>query len=348
MKKLLFCLVLAMPLVSQAITISVNRITCGSLGAQCDDLEDALRAEANKNTPNVSIDKYAGGISNSVYFAAQGQSSEYADDFSIFSVKATGATAVQGIDFSDLSKLEDEASGAEGIGIGASLSVGINLDLLPINKIGFLDLSKMDLFMTFMSYKIDQDLGETGAEGELSSFGVHARYRLFDSISFVPFNLLKWGGVQVHTGFLKNSMKIDLVQSLDDQRASTAGGAATADFNNASVNFGIDSNVMTIPVEVSTSFTLGYVLSLYTGVGVDFVSGETDIDLTAGGDISGTGGYRGTISASESGSGEANAVNQRAFLGAQFNLPIVKFYTHVNKALGEDLLSVGAGAKIAW
>jgi hypothetical protein len=49
-----------------------------------------------KITPDVSIDKYADGISNATGFAMKGQNSDYAENFNWFVFKPSFGLAVQG------------------------------------------------------------------------------------------------------------------------------------------------------------------------------------------------------------------------------------------------------------
>ena len=198
-----------------------------------------------------------------------------------------------------------------------------------------------------MSYNVDQDLDESKAEGDISSLGVMARYRILDGIDFIPGSLLSWGGVFLHTGFQRSSFELDLTQSFNDETINVSGGAS-ANLSNASAKFNLESTTTTIPVEVSTYLRAGYIFTLFGGAGFDLVTGSTDASLDASGSVSGTGGYSTTISANESDSGDADPTNLRAFGGLQFNIPFVRLALQLNKGLGNDLFGVNFGAKILW
>ncbi len=340
MKKLLLAGCLLASVSTYAVTIDVATPSCGSLStAQCNALTTELKSVVNEDLPDVSIDKYAVGIANANGFAYKGMGSDYSDIFSYFMVRTAGGLAVQG----DL----DDAESAEGIGIGAAFTAGLNLDLLPVDKVGPVDLSKLDVFVSFMSYNVDQDLDESKAEGDISSLGVMARYRILDGIDFIPGSLLSWGGVFLHTGFQRSSFELDLTQSFNDETINVSGGAS-ANLSNASAKFNLESTTTTIPVEVSTYLRAGYIFTLFGGAGFDLVTGSTDASLDASGSVSGTGGYSTTISANESDSGDADPTNLRAFGGLQFNIPFVRLALQLNKGLGNDLFGVNFGAKILW
>lgn len=343
---LLGMMISALPLAASAITINVTPTNCGTLpgsttdngGTACGEMNNAIRTEVNSDVPEVDIDKYGDGVSNSTSFAMKGQGSDYSDNFSYFVFKPSIGLAAQG----DVNKPEK----AEGVGIGGALTVGLNLDLLPVDKLGSIEFKKMDLFVSFMSYNLDQDQDSTSFNGDINSFGVHARYRIVDGKDIAPGYLLEWGGVHLHTGFQFNKMSMKMTQSFKDQTVTSNGQTAT--FGNSSATFTLDSKATSIPVEVSTYLRMLYAFTLYGGLGFDYVMGSTDIDLSAGGTATTTQGYSATISASETGSGKPDATNFRSFLGLQVNVPFVRLFVHVNKGLGNDLVGANAGVKILY
>ncbi|MBT4792784.1 MAG: hypothetical protein HON90_14510 [Halobacteriovoraceae bacterium] len=348
MKKLLLGGLFCLSFSSYAVTVSVTHnpaTDCpGTMTTvQCTALVAEVNSFVNADMPDVSIDKYGTGVANASGFAYKGLGSDYSDNFDIFMVRVGGGLAVQG----DLETPES----AEGVGFGAAATIGINLDLLPINKVGPIDLSKMDLFVSFMSYDTEQDLDSGTGEFDISHFGLMARYHLIDSISFIPGGVLKWGGIFLHTGLQRSSMKAKLSQTFENETVDVSGGF-TADLVNTSAVFTLESTNTTIPVEVSTYLQAAYVFTFFGGLGFDLVTGGTDVDLTAGGTAQGstgpTSGFQATITANESSSGDADATNFRGFVGAQFNIPFFKIYAQMNKGLGNDQIGVNLGAKILW
>lgn len=342
MKKLSF-LALFAAFGAQAVNVSVTVNNCGGLGpADCNSLRDQIKEDINEDLPDVSIDKYADGISDATGFAQKGQTSEYGRDFDLFVIRGGAGVAVKG-------EIDDMES-AEGIGIGGTVGAMINMDILPIAKLGFIDFSKLDLGFSFMSYQMDQEVDAATFDGKIAAFNIMARYRLVDGVDIVSGNLVRWGGVHLHTGFQRSSMKLDLVQDFKDEKVEESGNSAT--FQNGKASFGIDSQVSAIPVEISTSIRLAYAFSLYAGLGFDIVSGSTDIDFDASGNIVGDGGaaagFDADIAANEGGDGTPMGTNKRVFGGLQINVPLVSIFAHVNKGLGDDLLGVNAGLKVYW
>jgi hypothetical protein len=343
MKKLMMSALLGVSLSASAVTVEVNNVVCGPVaaGALCDGLTAELKSAVNQDLPEVSIGEYGTGLANANNFAYKGITSDYSDAFDYFMVRGAGGLAVDG----DLDKPES----ASGVGVGASVTVGINLDVLPVDKIGPIDLSKMDLFVSFMGYDLDQEIEESKLEGEISNFSVMARYQIIEGKDFIPGYLLQWGGVFLHTGFQKSSSEISFTQSFEDQTVES--GSNTASFGDTTAKFSIETSTMAIPVEVSTFIRAAYVFTLYGGAGFDLVSGSTDVGLAAKGTASGTGiatGYSADIVASESDSGDADATNMRAFAGLQFNVPLFRLYAQMNTGLGNDLVGFNLGAKILF
>ena len=343
MKKLLIgALTASLSLSVMAVDITVNNTACGGgLTAQnCADLDAEIRSSLGDDLPEANIDDYAVGIANANNFAQNGTNSDYSDRFTYFTAKINGGLAVQGE--------VDDPGAADGIGIGGGLSFGLNLDLLPVDKIGPVDLSKMDLFVSFLSYNADQDNDDLTLEGKISSFSVMARYQIMEGKDIVPGYMLEWGGVFLHTGFRRSTMKIEAISTFDNEEVEVDGN--TAEITDTTVGFEIDSTTMSIPVEVSTYLRAAWAFTFFGGAGFDFVTGSTDVDLTADGTANLTSGgtYTSDISASEDGSGDAEATNFRAFGGLQVNLPFTRVYVQATKGLGNDLIGVNAGLKVLW
>jgi len=344
MKKLLLGAVLAtLSLSSYAVTVTVNNTSCTgayATGTICDQLDAEIKKMVDDDLPDASIGDYGTGLANANGFAQKGLGSDYSDKFTYFMVRGGVGAAVDG----DLSKPES----ADGFGFGAAVTAGINLDLLPIDKIGPVDLSKMDLFVSMMSYNVDSEDKDFTAKGDFSHFSVMARYQIMEGKDIFPGHMLEWGGVFLHTGLQRSSFKADLTSSFKDQTVTVSGQDAT--FGNTNATFNLETTTTTIPIEVSTYLRTIWALTFSGGAGFDLVSGTTDVSLSASGSVIGStgGNFQTDITASESDSGKADATNFRAFGGVQFNLPFFRIYAHVNKGIGNNLVGANVGAKILW
>ena len=192
-------------------------------------------------------------------------------------------------------------------------------------------------------------------KGEIANFTFVARYSLLDEVNFQSPNMLQWGGVMLHTGFQFSSMNIQLQQSFDDKSVSTTVGAQSISAGLSGLEAGVEinSSVKVIPIEISTSLRLLYALTLYTGLGFDYVvSSKAEVELSGRGTInassSGALNYSGTLAADEKVSGEGDTGSTRVFAGAQINLPHFRVYTHINKTFSNDILALNGGIKILW
>lgn len=337
-------LAFSVSLTAQAIDITVNNVQCTGAyasGTICDQLDAEINNLVEEDLPDVSIGEYGTGISNANGFAYRGLGSDYSDSFDIAAVRLGGGLAVEG----DLS----DAESASGVGVGAALSVGVNMGILPIDKIGPVEMDKLDVFFSFMSQNLDQDIEDSTVEGDLSYLGIMARYHIMEGYDILPGNMLSWGGVYVHTGIQRSSWSVDLTQAFDDETVEVSGQDAT--FGNSSARFGIESSTLSIPIEVSTHLRTVWAFTFFGGAGLDLVlDGSTDVELEASGSVTGTtgGNYQTDISASEDDSGEADATNLRAFGGVQFNIPFARLTTQFNKGLGNDLNGFNIALKILY
>lgn len=340
MKRLLFLAMLA-PALSHALTIDFQPTAACIAAPGCQDALQDAEDQANSELPPVDEDTYAEGISNSNVMTYKGMGTDYADNFSLFTIKASGGAGVQsdGLDFEDTDKLE-------GIAAGGTVTIGLNLDLLPVDKIGAIEFKKLDLFFNFMSYSLDQELDSFNFKGDISAMGFFARYRLIDPVDIVPGYMLEWGGLHLHTGLQRSSMNLNLSQNFKGQETS---GSYTVNYD-ADAVFDIDSSVTSIPVELSTYLRAAYVFTLYGGAGFDMNMGNTDVTLDGDGDLTedGSGAKVGDVVADGEGSGSPVATNFRAFAGLQFNVPFVRVYAQANKMLGQDVVSAQLGAKFSW
>jgi hypothetical protein len=343
MKKLLGLLLLSTSFASQAQIFDITINDCGGLSTtQCSQIENELEDSANADLPDVSLSKYADGIANSVALAPKGLDTDYANDFDLFLVGVGGGLAVDG----DLSKPES----ASGVGFNGAILAGVPLKLLPVKKLGPVDLNKAQLFFSFFSYSLNQKQDESEFTGKLNTMGAHVRYQLVDPKTVLPGYMLQWGGVHLHTGFQISKNKLGVESSIPDTETELDGApGTTASFENGTAEFTIDTSTTSIPVELSTYARFLYVFTLYGGVGMDFNSGKTDIDFESGGDIVGSGlatGLDANASLDESESGKVKGSWFRYFAGLQFNIPFVRLYAQLQKA--GDVQAVQAGLKILY
>lgn len=361
MKKLLMLALLLTSGLSYGQLLKVS-LTCtgGALSqSDCDRMAADMQNSVNdQGVPESNINDYTTSMAEAISISTAGQGSDYANLFDIFVLSinpiAVGASV-------DLNNLDNADSG--GVALSPAMTLGVNLDVLPVDKIAGVELKDFDLFFSYFSQKNDKLLDEDGTTigGEITNFATHVRYKWKPGASALG-GLFAWNGVQLHTGyrFAKNKLDARFDITDIDPIDLDADGDGTNDFqmniNNAFASASIESTSHTIPVEISTAARVLYLFTFYSGLGFDYnLKSESEIGVNTGGTIAseanagGTGTtVSGSIAAGESATGDGSATNFRGFFGVQANLWALKVGAQVQKSLSNDTLAVNVGAKIAW
>jgi hypothetical protein len=325
-----------------------NRAGLGGAGTL---VMDMLEDEVNSSLPDANGASYAPGMANASAAAGHGIGTDYSNDLDFMMVSANVGIGLDtgNSELGDFISGDSESNSVRGFGLTSALTIGLDLGILPVDKLGPIDLEKMDVFFSFM--KLDNGEDGDDVKAEMTHFGFHARYHLMDGISVLPGGLLKWGGLFVSAGIEKNTMDIKMTEALsEDVTDSTSGGTATF---NGTATFGAEADTTSIPIEVSTYVQTLYALTFFGGLGVDFNFG----DAKAVGNVNGTvnvgggGGTSGTGDAALdlSGSGDVESTTMRGFFGVQIGVPLVKFYVQLNKQFtGDNVAGIASGLKVVW
>ncbi len=306
----------------------------------------------NDDFPSADPSRLLTGMADSTAMAGKGVGNDYVTDFSVFTLGAGVGVGV------DLEKQDDFDSDISGAGLMGGLVFGLNLGILPMKTLGFLDLSKLNVMVNFFSY--DYDNSEKTLSADTSSMGIHFNYQVLEGHGT---KLLFWDGLKIHVGVQKNETNFSFTEAISEVVNQTV-SASGNDYNlsgtlTGNPRAGIEVSTTSIPIELSTGVRLLYFLSLYSGLGVDFNSGEA----TAVGGLdapestivcSGAGAacndteIKVTPEANLTGVGTTQSTFFRVFAGLQFNLPYFRIFTQVNKELSSDLLSANAGLRLAF
>jgi hypothetical protein len=348
---------------SSAQIFKLNLALSCAPGPACTAIENAIapeianvEADINKGLPGGSPDRFMEGMANSSVMAGKGIGSDYSSYMDVFLVGAGVGVGA------DMEKSKDPESDLSGIGIAPGVVVGLNLGVLPVNKIFGLEAGRLNVYANFMSFSKDQEFDKSSAGIDMTAIGAHVRY---DWIRPRGNKLLGWGGVKIHTGYEYNKTDLTFASKIDESITVAAGGGA----GNVSTNIvgtpeaTIKVATHSIPLEVSTDVRFLYFLSMYTGLGVDFNFGQAKGDgaLNAGssavcsdaggaGDCGAAGTQVGTVSpeANIDATGKVNSLLTRGFVGVQFNIPLVRVFVQADKAFGNDLVGATAGLRIAY
>ena len=104
---------------------------------------------------------------------------------------------------------------------------------------------------------------------------------------------MRWRGISIGTGFYYSKSETDIEILMDlDTAAITTQIPGYTDENvsfalqlDPSFTLEIENTTMTIPLDITTSWQLLWVLNFNLGAGVDFTYGSSDIAIKAAGDI---------------------------------------------------------------
>ncbi len=173
--------------------------------------------------------------------------------------------------FKDIDKtLVEEGDVKIGLGMGSAFNAGYNLqNLFRVMNIH----SDNDLYINAKFMIWNEDLNEINIGSK--TFGFELAYQLIKPNSLAYGSFL-WRGLYISSGLIYNYNKADIiVDALSDQIISI-----NSDYRLAidpKLNLRLESNTKTVPVDITTSVRILYVLNLTFGVGMDYNTGNTDI-----------------------------------------------------------------------
>jgi hypothetical protein len=336
------------------ITISDYGTTDTNIIAAIDAAKAELEAEIEKSLPDADPSNYTDGLANASVMAGKGIGTDYANDIAFFVV---GAGAGVGLDLGDntLSDLMDDKIETEqirGVGLQVAAMLGTNFGWLPVKKVGFLELEKLSLYAHYFSKDFDKD----EFTADTKNMGFHLKYKVFEGFNLL--SLIKWGGLDLHVGLEKAKLGLTYTKVYNDTKEVTTNGLPATATYSATAVADADIETTSIPIEISTYFSVFDAITAFGGIGVDFNSGEakatgdlrnSSLTLTQG-SITATG----TASLDLGDKGEPDSMTSRWFIGGQINIPYlpfaraVKIVAQYDKAFGDNLYGISAGVRVAW
>jgi hypothetical protein len=145
---------------------------------------------------------------------------------------------------------------------------------------------------------IPYTLGNFALTAENITWGVGFTYNIIERKDLAG-GVLGWGGLKVHTGYYGSYNKFTLRVALPTMNVDTGSDLNSANGNEYIVftpdlNLTLNNNTHTIPVDLTTSFRLLWVLDIHLGVGINVNLGASSIDITQNSSIGVTDGNGGT------------------------------------------------------
>ena len=304
-------------------------------------------AEINKDFPSGNTKRLMEGMADSSAIAGKGIGSDYASGMEVFLIGAGVGVGA------DLEKDKQTDSDLSGVGVSPGIIIGANLGFMDAQKILGLETSKLNVYLSGMSYSLDRKMGDGDKdqiEADLTSFGLHVSY---DWVKGSGSKLFGWGGVKLHTGYEYNSSKFSFTSTINEQISAESGGQTVSGTINGKPNAQIEVTTHSVPIEISSSVQFLYILSMYGGFGVDFNFGEAKGSGSLNADpttLSSSVGANPVVQAEANidGSGKVTPMWGRAFLGLQINLPYTRIFVQADKPVGNEVIGATAGLRFVY
>lgn len=329
-------------------TTSYGDILLPAAQAEWDAALLKIEAEVNKDFPSAENPKrLMQGMANSSVMSGKGVGSDYASRMQVFMIGAGVGVGA------DLEKDKQTDSDLSGVGVQGGIVIGTNLSWMDAEKILGLYTNRLNVYVNYLGFNLDRKMGEgdkDSIKAKLNSFGFHVNYDLVEPVGS---NWLRWGGIKIHTGYEFNSTKVTFASTLSEDVSENVGGQTVSGTIRGNPAATIDVATHSIPLEISTNVQILYLLSLYTGLGVDFNFGEAKGNGALNADptnLNYSGGTGPTVQADANidGKSAVDSVLTRGFAGVQINLPYMNIFAQVDKAFGNDLIGGTAGLRIVY
>lgn len=226
---------------------------------------------------------------------------------------------------------------------GGSASVAINLGL-NAGRLG-VRIFDHDIYFNAKYFALGRDFTISGVpiSASVSTYGAGVALPVFNSW-YLWKGFVAWRGLSIDLGLYYN--KEHVVASIDK-----ALPANISTYNlklNSNAKVGFQTSVVTIPIDLVTSFQLLYLLNLSFGVGVDFNSGSGSVILNSPATVTYQGQTQGTLVVNGSTTGVApDAVRTRVMVGLGLNLGPLKVDVPVTWYPASGF-GVGASVGAVW
>lgn len=228
-----------------------------------------------------------------------------------------------------------------GFGAQISLMAGINVGMGGKGD----DRNALDrvrLYVNGMAMRLPSD---RSFGGQMANLGGHLQLKLVEGNPEAK--ILQWGGLDLTSGFEYSAYSFDLRKEVPID-APLGGGSGSATWN-ATGTYNINSDVMSVPLELSTNLRV-LVFTTYLGGALDYNMGTGSSVADMAGPIDGRvlapdgstfDGNLGSARVTANAFGESIPTTFRMFLGAQVNVMVLKAFGHLNVSPQPDAMAVG-------
>lgn len=274
---------------------------------------------------------------NAQSLSNKGLAVDYTSTFDRF-VFGAGLDIAVAVGDSDLETLRGVTSGE--LERAVPVAAGVQLSLMAGMKLS----DRWFAYVSGLAYPLSVD----GFEGSGYNAGAHLQYRLGEPMGSKI--LFQWGGLVVTAGLEVSQAKYTLTETLE----APAPLSAEIEMNTSSIGrLELITRALTIPVELTTSFRLLYVLSLYGGVGADVQlgSGTTTLGLDSTLTARVPGGEElrlGTARVDFAGEGEPDRLSLRVLAGVSANIGPLHVFAQLNVLTQDLTMGLAMGLRVGF
>jgi hypothetical protein len=310
-------------------------------GVDLSSVETQIRNELNQLFQTYRLHDYVRSFGDAQGFTTRGLGVDYGSNVRYVEVGVAGSAAING----NKAVVEGDGRTQPVAGVSGNLTLmgGVSLGAagLPVTVFA-------NYFKSHGSYR--------EFDARLENVGVHLQLKLFGSRDESVLSMLvRWGGLDITTGFDRSRMRLQLVRDFNRAIPVSDGQRFSGEVDLASRGvFQMDMRTSSIPLEVTTNVRFLYVLSAYVGGGFDWqVGGGSELTADLDGTLTGLvppaarqdiGTMKVTVAQKASPTGG----RIRGIVGLQANLFVLKLFVQMNVAPSPFLANVGFGARVVW
>ncbi len=202
-------------------------------------------------------------------------------------VSASGSLALsQGSGSASLSNRALPANSLPPYGLGAKTGITLGISGRALKLPTGLDPNRTMYSISFFSTDLSNLAGH-GITLKSTQFSVGGSYQLYPSQNWVP--MIRFNGIRITSGLSYSTFTAGYSTPFNLTQTDSTTNSSMA-WNNQ-VNLGVQSNIYSFTNEAVTGVRLFWIWDLYTGLGLDFNAGSSQI----------TGGSAGTLVGSQGG-----------------------------------------------
>lgn len=316
------------------------------LGIDLPSLQKQAQTEIEHLFQTYRLKDYLRSFGDAQAFTTRGLGVDYGANFRWFEVGVAANVSVN----AERNFVPEDVPGRPPVG-----GLATNLTAMAGLNLGMIGLRPITLYGNYFAKSAR--FGDL--DGHLDNYGAHVQLRLFGPSRHETLwaAFVRWGGIDVTSGVDHSRMTLGLSKSLRTDFPLVVNGEPMASVTATTMgSFDATLETWSIPLEVTTSFRLLYIATIYGGAGFDWqLGGQSDLDMKLQGSLHGDipsqnvsanlGGA--TIAAHDSAVPSAGKV--RGIFGVQATVFIIKVFAQVN-FIPQDpfLVSVAFGGRLLF